>query len=247
MTRSKKHRVLVVEDDKAITLGITENLRYVGYTVDTAADGHDGLRLALDLRPDLIILDIMLPGISGYEICRRLREKGRETPILMLTARHEEFDKLHGFEVGADDYVTKPFSVRELLARVHALLARGRHRDGGGETYRFGEFELDMASRTLRRQKPVKGRKSQATEMDTFELIPLTRTECDLLACFCRHPEKALSRQTLLDEVWGTEYYGTQRSLDSFVALLRAKIEDDTSKPRHILTVHGVGYKFVAG
>lgn len=238
MSRNKKPRILVIEDDKAITLGLSANLGYAGYEVDTVSDGREGLRLALDRRPDLIILDLMLPGMSGYEICRRIRAKGRQTPILMLTARQEEFDKLHGFEVGADDYVTKPFSVRELLARVRALLARGPRREDMAAVYRFGEFELDMASRTLTRSRKGAGPGKQP------ETVPLTRTECDLLACFCRYPGKALSRQDILDEVWGADYYGTQRSLDSFVAMLRAKIEKNTSRPRHILTVHGVGYKF---
>lgn len=235
----KKQRIMVIEDDKAITLGLSTNLSYAGYDVYTAADGREGLHLALDRRPDLIILDLMLPGISGYEICRRIRAKGRQTPILMLTARQEEFDKLHGFEVGADDYVTKPFSVRELLARVRALLARGPRREDLAAVYSFGEFELDMGSRTLYRRRKGAGRKQRET-------VPLTRTECDLLACFCRYRGKALARQDILDEVWGADYYGTQRSLDSFVALLRSKIEKHAARPRHILTVHGVGYKFEA-
>lgn len=237
MNRGKKQKILVIEDDKAITMGLVENLRYAGYEVESAANGLEGLRLALDLRPDLIILDLMLPGMSGFEVCHRLREKRREVPVLMLSARQEEFDKLHGFEVGADDYVTKPFSVREVLARVRALMARGLHRSDGDAVYRFGGFELDMATRILRRRR--------AGGQNRFDTIDLTRTECDLLAFFCRNPGKALSRQLLLDEVWGTEYYGTQRSLDSFVALLRSKIEKDTSHPRHILTIHGVGYKFM--
>ncbi len=233
MSLKNKPRILVVEDDPALTLGLKENLCYAGYEVITAADGREGLRLAMEWHPNLILLDLMLPVFSGYEVCRRLREQGREIPVLMLSARQEEFDKLHGFEMGADDYVTKPFSIRELLARIRALLARGERRRDGTGVYAFGEFELDMKSRSLRRVK--KGASP----------ITLTRIECDLLAYFCRCPGKALSRQEILDEVWGTDYYGTQRSLDSFVAVLRAKIEKNTARPKHILTLHGVGYKFV--
>ncbi|MGQ9660791.1 MAG: response regulator transcription factor [Kiritimatiellia bacterium] len=225
----QKPRILVVEDDEALRLGLEENLKAVGYAVITAADGPEALRLGLEAAPDLIILDIMLPGFSGYDVCRRLRERGKQMPIIMLTARHDEFDKLHGFELGADDYVTKPFSINELLARVKAVLARGRRIEGPAEI-RFGDCILDLNSRTLTRGgKP----------------ISLTRTEFELLAYFCRNEGKALSREVVMNDVWGMQYFGTQRSLDSFVASLRAKIEKKASKPRHILTVHGVGYKFV--
>ena len=225
-----KTRILVVEDEEAIMLGLEENLKAAGYDVATAGDGSRALKLATEAPPDLIILDIMLPGLSGYEVCRELRDKRMQMPIIMLTARQEEFDKLHGFEVGADDYVTKPFSVHELLARVKAVLRRGRARMDGPRRHEFEDFLLDLESRVLTRH----GKE-----------ITLTRTEFDLLAYFCRNEGKALSRETVMNDVWGTAYFGTQRSLDSFVATLRAKIEAKPSKPRHILTVHGVGYKFV--
>ena len=230
MTRGRQ-RILVVEDDEAIVLGLEENLKFAGYEVVVARNGNEAVTAVERHTPDLILLDIMLPGMSGYEVCRKLRGDGIDTPVVMVTARQDEFDKVHGFEVGADDYVTKPFSINELLARVKAVLSRGRKRTAGEESFEFGECRLDCAARILTR----KGRE-----------ITLTRTEFDLLAYFCRNEGKALSRDKVMSDVWGTEYFGTQRSLDSFVASLRSKIEKKSGKPRHILTVHGVGYKFVA-
>jgi len=225
----EKRRILVVEDEEAIMLGLAENLEYAGYEVLQAADGPSGFELAQTEKPDLVLLDIMLPGMSGYEVCRKLRDKGCQMPIVMLTARQEEFDKVHGFEMGADDYVTKPFSINELLSRIKAILRRGERRLSGGRCYRFGECELDMEARVLTRGG---------------EPVSLTHTEFDLLAYFCANEGKALSRDVVMNDVWGTEYYGTQRSLDSFVASLRSKIEVEKSNPGHILTIHGVGYKF---
>jgi len=225
-----KKKILLVEDDQAIRMAVEENLSYAGYEVESTGDGKEGFRLAREGKPDLVLLDLMLPGMSGYDVCRRLREAGQDTPVIMLTARHEEFDKLHGFEMGADDYVTKPFSLNELLARVKAVLARGRERPGGVKEYRFGDCVVDMNARILTRD----GRE-----------VPVTRTEFDLLAYFCANEGKALSREQVMNDVWGTEYFGTQRSLDSFVASLRSKTERKSRKPQHILTVHGVGYKFV--
>lgn len=228
--KEPKTTILIVEDDNAIAMGLEENLTYAGYEVLRAADGLVGLRLGLERRPDLILLDLMLPGMSGYEVCRELRDKGVLVPVIMLSARQEEFDKVHGFEMGADDYVTKPFSVNELLARIKAVLARGARHDSGPKMHTFGDCELDIDARVLRR----KGRE-----------VALTRTEFDLLAYFCANEGKALSRNQMMNDIWGMEYYGTQRSLDSFVASLRSKIEVKPSKPLHITTVHGVGYKFV--
>ena len=227
---SDKRKILVVEDDEALMLGLVENLKFAGYDVVTATDGPQGVAAAQESRPALVLLDIMLPGMSGYEVCREIRNRGSDVPIVMLTARQDEFDKLHGFETGADDYVTKPFSVNELLARVKAIVLRGRSKKESPRRYEFEDFVLDMDARVLTRKDKE---------------IPLTRTEFDLLAYFCVHEGKALSRDAVMNDVWGTEYYGTQRSLDSFVASLRSKIEKHTGKPEHILTVHGVGYKFV--
>jgi two-component system alkaline phosphatase synthesis response regulator PhoP len=227
---SDKSRILVVDDEEPIRLGLEENLVYAGYEVVTAADGTAALEVAQQEGPDLILLDIMLPGLSGFEVCRQLRDKGCQTPVIMLTARGDEFDKLHGFEMGADDYVTKPFSVDELLARVKAVLARGRMRASGPRSYTFDDVVLDLDSRTVSKA----GRD-----------VTMTRTEFDLLAYFLENEGSALSRDRVMNDVWGTEYYGTQRSLDSFVANLRRKIEKDAHNPVHIMTVHGVGYKFM--
>jgi len=236
--KEKKQKILVVEDDEALILGLEENLKFAGYEVITAPDGTSGLKLALEARPDLVLLDVMMPGMSGYDVCRKLRDSGMQMPVVMLTARQDEFDKLHGFEMGADDYVTKPFSLNELLARIKAILLRGSRRVEGPVKYEFGDFVLDLDSRVLKRRRGGKGKAEDMEEME------LTRTEFDLLAFFCSNEGKALSREQVMSDVWGVQYLGTQRSLDSFVASLRSKIEKKPSEPQHILTVHGVGYKF---
>jgi len=225
----RQSSVLIIEDDESLMLGLEENLNVVGYRVLTASSGAVGLKLAMDRKPDLILLDLNLPDLGGYEICKTLREKRHPASIIMLTARKEEADKLRGFELGADDYVTKPFSVKELLARVNAVMVRVERKVEKGLQFRFGDYVLDMDTRTL----SCKGKD-----------IELTRTEFDLLAYMLANEGKSLSRETLLRDVWGTEYYGTQRSLDTFVAMLRSKIEKKANAPKHILTVHGVGYKF---
>jgi DNA-binding response OmpR family regulator len=236
----QKHKILVVEDDEALMLGLVENLRYAGYETESTSNGDEALTLALERKPDLILLDIMLPGKSGYEVCRSLRERGVNVPVVMLTARQDEFDKLHGFEVGADDYITKPFSVKELLARINAVLRRAEGMKSGPRRYSFGDCMLDLDARVLlRKQTSVDGK-------DEWKEIKLTRTEFELLAYFCKNDGRVISREEAMNEVWGLEYYGTQRSVDTFVAGLRAKIEKDPSNPVHILTAYGVGYKFFA-
>lgn len=227
--KDRKSCILIVDDEESILLGLEESLLYTGYDVFKATDGHAALDLALNEAPDLILLDIMLPGLTGFEVCRQLRDKGMWMPIIMLTARGDVFDKLHGFEMGADDYVTKPFSIDELLARVKAVLARGQSRVTERRKYEFDDIVLDLDSRTVQKGG---------------EDLTMTRTEFDLLAYFLENAGKALSRDQVMNDVWGTEYYGTQRSLDSFVATLRRKIEKDQHNPTHILTLHGVGYKF---
>lgn len=226
----RQQTVLIVEDDESLMLGLEENLGVAGYRVLTAVTGADGLAKALDRKPDLVLLDLTLPDMGGYEVCKALRERHSPVPVIMLTARKDEMDKLKGFETGADDYVTKPFSVKELLARVKAILARAERKPEEAEPIKFGNFIINGAARILTN-------KGQEVE--------LTRTEFDLLFYLAANEGKSLSRETLLREVWGMEYYGTQRSLDTFVAMLRAKIEKYPRSPRHILTVHGVGYKFV--
>ena len=226
----RQQTVLIVEDDESLMLGLEENLSVAGYRVLTAMTGTAGLKLATERKPDLMLLDLTLPDLGGYEVCKILRDQHNPVPIIMLTARKDEVDKLQGFETGADDYVTKPFSVKELLARVKAILMRAERKQEDAPPLRFGDYVVDLSARQLTQ----KGR-----------LIELTRTEFDLLAYLAANEGKSLSRETLLRDVWGMEYYGTQRSLDTFVAMLRSKIEKNPRAPKYILTVHGVGYRFV--
>ena len=225
----KELTVLIVEDEESILLALEESLSQAGYRVVTSKSGNAALEMAEQQRPDAVLLDVMLPGMSGFEACRQMRLKGLIMPVIMLTARSEEFDKLQGFEVGADDYVTKPFSIDELLARLKAVLRRGKLQQQAGRKYQFADVEIDLDSRTMTRGGAP---------------VELTRTEFDLLVYFIENEGKALSRDLVMSDVWGMEYFGTQRSLDSFVANLRKKIEIDPHHPVHIQTVHGVGYKF---
>ncbi|MFU8780571.1 MAG: response regulator transcription factor [Kiritimatiellia bacterium] len=220
-------KILIAEDEASILLALEEAVRSAGYDVLPVKTGPEALDAVDTYHPDAILLDVMLPGLSGFEVCRQLRAKQLAIPVIMLTARSEAFDKLHGFEVGADDYVTKPFSVDELLARLKAVLRRGKQQ--AGRQYNFADIEVDLDSRSMKR---------------AGEPMELTRTEFDLLVYFIENEGKALSRDRVMQDVWGMEYYGTQRSLDSFVANLRKKIEIDPHHPIHIHTVHGVGYKF---
>ena len=222
--------VLAIEDDPAILRGLADNLRFEGYEVITASDGETGYSLQKERKPDLIVLDLMLPRMSGFEFCRKLRGERNQTPILMLTARSEEPDRVLGLDLGADDYVTKPFSVRELLARVRALLRRSQPRADMPDELRFGDTEIDFRSYEARRDG---------------ESIEMTRKEFAILRFLAAHPNEVVSRDDLLNEVWGYESYPTSRTVDNHVAGLRAKLERDTSQPVHIKTVHGVGYKFV--
>jgi DNA-binding response OmpR family regulator len=225
--------VLAIEDDPAILRGLADNLGFEGYEVITAADGETGYKLQKEHKPDLIVLDLMLPRMSGFEFCRKLRGERIQTPILMLTARSEEPDRVLGLDLGADDYVTKPFSVRELMARVRALLRRSQPREGADvlpDELRFGGAEIDFRSYEARRDG---------------ETIEMTRKEFAILRFLAAHPNEVVSRDDLLNEVWGYESYPTSRTVDNHVAGLRAKLERDSSQPAHIKTVHGVGYKFV--
>jgi DNA-binding response OmpR family regulator len=217
--------VLIIEDDPAMLRVLKDNLEFEGYRALPAADGEKGLVAAADGKPDLIILDIMLPKVNGFEICRRLRAMKIEAPIIMLTARDEESDVVLGLNLGADDYVTKPFSVKELMARVGAALRRRET----PKKFAFGDFELDVAARTLKR----KGRE-----------IKLTAKEFDLLQLFLSRPDEVLGRDDILNKVWGYGCFVTPRSIDRFVTVLRQKIEPKPAAPAFIQTVHGVGYKF---
>jgi len=226
-------RILIVEDDPHIHLGLTEALTSEGYTVTGCHDGGQALALIKQTQPDLIVLDVMLPHKSGYDICRELRAAKNAVPVLMLTAKGQEIDKVLGLELGADDYVTKPFGLRELIARVHALLRRTQPIPTSAvpDFLRFGDVEIDC--------RALRGRREGAT----FELSP---RELAVLALLFRERGNAVSRDRILNEVWGIEYYGTTRTLDQVIVKLRQKIEANPGSPRHLLTVHGLGYRLEA-
>ena len=225
-------RILVVEDDPHIRLGLVEALDSEGYQVSESRDGAQALALITQQQPDLVILDVMLPRKSGYDVCRELRAAKNRVPILMLTAKGQETDKVVGLELGADDYVTKPFGVRELIARVHALLRRSQPGKPGDtpipDTLRFGDVEIDTPA--------LRGKRGQAP----FDLTP---RELAVLALLHRHAGDAVSRDRILNEVWGIDYLGTTRTLDQVIVKLRQKIEREPADPRHLLTVHGLGYR----
>jgi DNA-binding response OmpR family regulator len=222
--------ILVVEDDPTMRRALQDNLSFKGYQVRAAADGEDGLRLALDLKPDLVLLDIMLPKVNGYEVCRRVREQGLDMPIIMLTAKGQEEDIILGLNLGADDYVTKPFSVNVLLARVNAFLRR-RHEEET-ESLEFGDFVLDMTSHRLLRGE---------------EEIPLTPKEFGVLAYMASRPGRALTRDQILQAVWGISVFVTGRSVDRCINTLREKVEPDARRPQYIQTIRGIGYRFETG
>ena len=223
-------KVLIVEDDPAILRGLADNLRFEKYEVLTATDGETGYKLQHSQNPDLIVLDLMLPRMSGLELCRKLRTEGRQVPILMLTARGEEADRVVGLDIGADDYVTKPFSVMELLARIRALLRRTSSAKDLPDELSFGDVEVDFLRYVAhRRGKPVE----------------MTRKEFAILRLLGSRTGEVVSRDELLNEVWGVESYPVTRTVDNHIAGLRAKLEADPSQPVYIRTVHGVGYRFV--
>lgn len=222
-------RILVIEDDPAILRGLADALKREDHIVLTAADGEAGLGLARVKNPDLLILDLMLPKLSGYEICRTMRSQGLTTPILMLTARGEEADRVLGLDLGADDYVSKPFSLRELLARVRALLRRAQPTAALLDELRVNDVVVDFRS--------YEARKGGLP-------LEMTRREFQLLRVLASRPGEVTSRTELLDHVWGADCYPTTRTVDNHVAGLRAKLERDPARPEHILTVRGVGYKW---
>ena len=223
-------RILVVEDDRAILRGLVLNLERESHEVVTATDGAAAYDLIRNDEPDLVLLDVMLPGMSGYELCRRLRVEGSTVPVLMLTARGEELDRVQGLDLGADDYVTKPFSLPELLARVRALLRRTHPPQALPDGLRFGDVVVDF--RCYRASK-------------TGIPLRMTRKEYGTLRLLASRPGEVVTRHDLLRDVWGYRRDPTTRTVDNHVASLRQKLEDDPSDPRHILTVHGVGYRFV--
>lgn len=225
-----KSKILIVEDEPAMVAGLRDNFEYEGYEVISAGDGVTGLERALKDSPDLVVLDVMMPRMSGLDVCKQLKAQRPAVPIIMLTARGQEIDKVVGLELGADDYVTKPFSVRELMARVKAVLRRSSSTLPAQEIYRFSDVEVNVRSNEVRRNG---------------ELIDLSSKEFALLAYFIAHPVETLSRDRLLDAVWGYENYPSTRTVDTHIVHLRQKLEPNPEEPRFILTVHGSGYKFV--
>jgi DNA-binding response OmpR family regulator len=224
-----KETILVVEDDPSISQGLEKNLRFEGFSVFVAPDGERGLELAVDKSPDLVLLDVMMPKMNGFEVLRELRRRQIDVPVIMLTAKGEELDKVRGLDLGADDYITKPFGLSELLARIHAVLRRKRRFDKDIEQASFGNVELDFSARTAK----VKG-----------DPIELTTREFDLLHLFLSREGEALERQEILNRVWGFDYFGTDRTVDNFINRLRQKLEINPDNPKHFLTVRGVGYRF---
>ena len=227
---SSRTKILIVEDEPNMVAGLRDNFEYEGYEVITAGDGVQGLERAIADSPDLVVLDVMMPRMSGLDVCRQLKARRPSIPVIMLTARGQEVDKVVGLELGADDYVTKPFSIRELLARVKAVLRRARTLPREQEHLSFGDVEVDLRKHQVQRR-------GQAVEFSAKEF--------QLLKYFLCHPGEALSRDRLLDEVWGYERYPTTRTVDAHIVRLRQKLEPNPEEPRFILTVHGVGYKFV--
>jgi DNA-binding response OmpR family regulator len=229
VSEDKRTRILIVEDEPAMVAGLRDNFEFEGYEVISAEDGVAGLERALSDDPDLVVLDVMMPRMSGLDVCKQLKARRPSLPIIMLTARGQEIDKVVGLELGADDYVTKPFSIRELMARVKAVLRRASPQVAA-DIYRFSDVEVNIrGNEVLRTGRPVE----------------LSSKEFALLAYFISHPAETLSRDRLLDAVWGYDNYPNTRTVDTHIVHLRQKLEPNPEEPRFILTVHGSGYKFV--
>jgi len=228
-----KTKILIVEDDPHILLGLEELLKSEGHEVVSCNRGDQAVEAVIKQRPALVVLDVMLPGLSGYDICKQLRAKKIATPILMLTAKGQEIDKVIGLDLGADDYVTKPFGVRELLARIQALLRRtvaAADKPPADLVFQIGSATIDPKTFQLKRGRAVE---------------ELTAKELKLLQFFHARAGEVLSRDKLLNEVWGYNYYGTTRTLDQVIVQLRKKLGDNGGEPKHLITIHGVGYKLV--
>lgn len=224
--------ILVVEDEPGMLMGLKDNLEFESYQVDTAEDGEIGLEKICSNPYSLVLLDVMLPKISGFDICKKVREKGIETPIILLTAKGEEIDKVLGLEFGADDYITKPFSLRELLARIRAVLRRSKNLETKTEESKvqIGRLSIDFNS--------FEG------FIDSEE-VKMSHKEVEILHFLWNNKNQIVSRDDLLDQVWGTDYQPTSRTIDNFILKLRQKIEEDSNHAKIILTVHGVGYRLV--
>jgi two-component system, OmpR family, alkaline phosphatase synthesis response regulator PhoP len=223
--------VLLVEDDPSIAMGLEMNLSAEGYRVLVAEDGEAGLALARAGGVDLIILDVMLPRLNGFELVRMLRSERRTVPVMMLSARGAEMDKVMGLELGAEDYITKPFSLAELLARVKAVLRRDAIARSDGASLRAGDIDINASTREVRRGG---------------DLVELTATEFDVLLCLAEAAGRVLSREQIQARVWGPTHHGTPRTIDNFILQLRNKLEEDPAAPHHLVTVRGVGYRFIA-
>jgi two-component system alkaline phosphatase synthesis response regulator PhoP len=222
-------KVLIVEDDESMGAALKDGFSYEGYEVVFAGDGAEGLRLAIERAPDLVILDVMLPKMSGFDVCKEIRKTGSAVPVIMLTARGQEIDKVLGLKLGADDYVTKPFGFMELMARVEALLRRATGQTGRAESFTFGDISVDFKKGEVRRKgKPIE----------------MSAREMRLLQYFVEHRGEVIARDRLLDEVWGYDEAPLTRTVDMHVAKLRKKIESRPADPQFLLTVHGMGYKF---
>ena len=228
--------ILVAEDDPNILTGLVDTLESEGYKVTTASNGEEALGLFESDKYDLLLLDIMMPEVSGYDVCKQIRSKDENTPIIMLTAKSEEIDKVVGLQLGADDYISKPFGVHELLARIQAVLRRCKRNNGQQisntdvpESFPFGDAVIETKKYRLTRKN---------------KNIDLSEREILLLRYFHSHPNEVLSRDQLLNAVWGIDYYGTTRTLDQHIAQLRKKIEKDPSNPSLIKTVHRIGYRY---
>ncbi|MCK4559716.1 MAG: response regulator transcription factor [Calditrichia bacterium] len=224
-------RILIIEDDPAIVKGLQESLEDEHYNVITATDGKEGYEMAGRENPDLILLDLMLPTMNGQDICRKLREDGITVPILMLTSKREETDKVLGLELGADDYITKPCSLRELHARIKANLRRSEIIRKEVSTFTFADLEIDFKKqKSLKKGKPIQ----------------FSAKEYEILHFFIQHDDEIVSRDMLLDEVWGYDVFPTTRTVDNYILNLRKKIEKDPALPKHILTIHKSGYRFIS-
>lgn len=223
--------ILIVEDEPQMRVGLKDNLEFEGHQVDFAEDGNEGLRKILENIYDLILLDVMLPKMSGFDVCKKARQAGINTPIIMLTAKGEEIDKVLGLELGADDYVTKPFSLRELLARIKAVLRRRENSPGENiQKVTIGKLTVDFSSYSASIEN---------------QNVPLTHLEFQILQYFLRHQNQTVSRDQLLSDVWGYNTQVTSRTVDNFILKLRQKIETNPAHPSHLLTVHGIGYKMI--
>ena len=226
-------RILIVEDEPDMQSGIKDNLEFEGYDVDVASDGQQGLDKIMEESYDLILLDVMLPKMSGFDVCKKVRKRDIETPIIFLTAKGEEIDKVIGLESGGDDYMTKPFSLRELLARIKAVLRRSSvkvEKQAGNHRITIGRLEVDFDALTA--------------EVDQ-QAVKMTVKEVEILQYLIKHKNATISRDSLLDNVWGYDIQPTTRTIDNFILKLRQKIEDDPNQPKIIITVHGMGYRLV--